>query len=53
MPHLFLSHKGDVWNWQNAEVLREDMGIEVRFYVAHRDGRLVSVIPGTVLTSRK
>jgi len=40
----FLSHKGDVWNWQNAEVLREDLGIEVRFYVAHRDGRLVSNI---------
>ena len=34
-----LSHKGEPWNWQNAQVLREDTGVEARFYVAHRDGR--------------
>ena len=33
-----LAHKGDPWVWQNATVLREDVGIEARFYVLHRDG---------------
>ncbi|MDA0336839.1 MAG: GNAT family N-acetyltransferase [bacterium] len=33
-----LSHKGDVWRWQNGECLRRDLGIEVRFYLLHRDG---------------
>jgi GNAT superfamily N-acetyltransferase len=33
-----LSHKGDVWNWGNAECLRNDLGIDVRFYLLHRDG---------------
>lgn len=33
-----LSHKGDIWNWQNAECLRSDPGIDIRYYVLHRDG---------------
>ena len=33
-----LAHKGDPWVWQNATVLREDVGIEARFYILHRDG---------------
>lgn len=33
-----LSHKGDPWNWQNAQVLERDLGIDVHFYVLHRDG---------------
>lgn len=34
-----LSHKGGMWNWQNAECLRQDLGIDVRYYVLHRDGQ--------------
>jgi len=37
-----LSHKGDPWTWQTAHVLRQDVGIEVRFYLAHREGRPIS-----------
>ncbi len=33
-----LYHKGDPANWQNSEVLKSDVGIEVYFYVLHRDG---------------
>ena len=33
-----LWHKGDPWNWQNAQVLDADHGLDVNFYVLHRDG---------------
>lgn len=33
-----LRHKGDIWQWQNARVLARDLGIDVNFYVLHRDG---------------
>jgi hypothetical protein len=33
-----LSHKSGVWRWQNARCLRDDLGIDVRFYLLHRDG---------------
>lgn len=33
-----LSHKGEPWNWQNSQFLREDVGFETRFYVLHRNG---------------
>lgn len=33
-----LGHKGEIWNWQNSSVLREELGIEVYFYLLHRDG---------------
>ena len=33
-----LVHKGPMWNWQNAEMLRRELGIEARFYILHRDG---------------
>lgn len=33
-----LWHKGDPWNWQNAQVLERDLGLEANFYVLHRDG---------------
>ena len=33
-----MSHKGGVWRWQNARCLRDDLGIDVRFYLLHRDG---------------
>lgn len=33
-----LQHKGEVWRWQNAECLRQDIGIDARFYLLHRDG---------------
>ncbi len=34
-----LGHKGDIWRWQNTELLLYDTGIEPWFYVLHRDGR--------------
>jgi hypothetical protein len=34
-----LAHKGDLWRWQNAEVLNERLPLEARFYVLHRGGR--------------
>lgn len=34
-----LGHKGDIWRWQNSELLNHDTGIEPWFYVLHRDGR--------------
>ncbi len=33
-----LWHKGDPWNWQNAQVLERDLGLDACFYVLHRDG---------------
>jgi hypothetical protein len=33
-----LEHKGDIWNWQNSQMVRSEPGIEARFYVLHRDG---------------
>jgi GNAT superfamily N-acetyltransferase len=33
-----LSHKHGVWRWQNAECLRQDLGIDIAFYVLHRAG---------------
>lgn len=34
-----LAHKGEIWNWQNSEMLRREVGVEARFYLLHRDGR--------------
>jgi Acetyltransferase (GNAT) domain len=34
-----LWHKGDPWNWQNAQVLERDLGLDAFFYVLHRDGQ--------------
>lgn len=31
-----LAHKGDPWNWQNAQVLEQDLGLAVNFYILHR-----------------
>ncbi len=39
-----LCHKEEPWNWQNQQVLRSQLGIEVRFYLAHRNGRPVSSV---------
>ncbi|MFN8445940.1 MAG: hypothetical protein U0175_34435 [Caldilineaceae bacterium] len=33
-----LWHKGDPWNWQNAQLLEVDHGLDVNFYVLHREG---------------
>jgi Acetyltransferase (GNAT) domain len=33
-----LAHKGEPWNWQNSQFLREDVGFETRFYVLHQNG---------------
>ncbi|MBA2481663.1 MAG: GNAT family N-acetyltransferase, partial [Planctomycetes bacterium] len=33
-----LMHKGDVWNWQNTELLTTDVGVEAYFYILHRSG---------------
>lgn len=34
-----LAHKGDPWNWQNSELLRESTGVAAKFYVLHRAGQ--------------
>lgn len=34
-----LGHKGEPWNWQNGVVLRQSLGLEVCFYILHRDER--------------
>ncbi|CAN5581414.1 hypothetical protein BH10CHL1_BH10CHL1_49400 [soil metagenome] len=34
-----LWHKGDPWNWQNAQILERDSGLDAFFYVLHRDGK--------------
>ncbi len=34
----FLAHKGEPWNWGNAENLTKRTGVETFFYVLHRDG---------------
>lgn len=33
-----LRHKGELWRWQNSEVLRQETGLEARFFVLHREG---------------
>jgi hypothetical protein len=33
-----LWHKGEPWNWQNAQVLERDLGLDVQFYILHRHG---------------
>lgn len=34
-----LWHKGDPWNWQNAQVLERALGVDVFFYVLQRNGQ--------------
>lgn len=33
-----LGHKGDVWRWQNSQAIRRELGVDMRFYLLHRDG---------------
>lgn len=33
-----LGHKGDIWRWQNTELLTHETGVEAWFYVLHRAG---------------
>jgi GNAT superfamily N-acetyltransferase len=33
-----LRHKGDPWNWQNAELLMRDCGVDAYFHILHRNG---------------
>lgn len=33
-----LGHKGDIWLWQNTELLTRETGIDTWFYVLHRAG---------------
>lgn len=33
-----LAHKGDIWRWQNTELLTRPTGVDAWFYVLHRDG---------------
>ncbi|MCY3789352.1 MAG: GNAT family N-acetyltransferase, partial [Gemmatimonadetes bacterium] len=33
-----LSHKGPSWRWGNEQVLRTQTGLDVFFYLLHRDG---------------
>lgn len=34
-----LIHKGDFWNWQNSQVLRQNLGLDAHFYLLHRNGQ--------------
>ena len=39
----FLSHKGELWNWQNEWCLRKDPeGLTPFYYVCHREGKLLA-----------
>jgi hypothetical protein len=40
----FLAHKGELLNWQNSALLRNDVGIETYFYLLHRDGKTLANI---------
>lgn len=44
-----LKHKPPIYNWQNAELLTEDVGVEVRFTILHRDGTPLSHMMTTTL----
>ena len=33
-----LGHKGEEWQWQNSRCARDDLGIDVYYYILHRDG---------------
>ncbi|MBT6147039.1 MAG: hypothetical protein HOH74_16510, partial [Gemmatimonadetes bacterium] len=33
-----LGHKGDVWRWQNRCCAWDELGIDARYYLLHRDG---------------
>ncbi len=33
-----LGHKGEVWQWQNRCCARQDLGIDARYYLLHREG---------------
>ncbi|MDF2439235.1 MAG: FR47-like protein [Abditibacteriota bacterium] len=44
-----LGHKPPVYNWQNAELLSEEVGVDVRFYILHRDGTPISHMMTTTL----
>jgi hypothetical protein len=35
-----LEHKGEPWNWQNQAVLRDYIGLDVRFFILHKDEHL-------------
>ncbi len=35
---VLLAHKGDIWCWQNSEIVRRQVGLEARFYLLHRQG---------------
>lgn len=43
-----LSHKGRIWQWQNARLLERELPLEGRFYVLHRNGTPFShIMTGT------
>jgi hypothetical protein len=33
-----LGHKGPIWAWQNQQVLRHQLGIDVHYHILHRGG---------------
>lgn len=33
-----LGHKGEIWNWQNEQMLNQDHGLDFHYYFLHRDG---------------
>ncbi|MCE9613033.1 MAG: GNAT family N-acetyltransferase [Lentisphaerae bacterium] len=33
-----IGHKGEIWNWQNEQMLKESVGIDFYYYFLHRQG---------------
>ncbi|MEE3263716.1 MAG: hypothetical protein VX290_12810 [Candidatus Latescibacterota bacterium] len=33
-----LGHKGEIWRWQNRCCARDELGLDARYYLLHRDG---------------
>ena len=46
----FLIHKGEPWNWQNSVVLHRETGIEVYYYILHRQGEPFSFLMNAELS---
>ena len=37
-----LGHKGEIWNWQNEQMLADPAGLDFHYYVLHRKGEGLS-----------
>lgn len=37
-----IGHKGEIWNWQNEQMLTQSVGIDFYYYFLHRNGKAFS-----------